>query len=64
MPTIDKSKCVACGVCIVECAEHAICGYKTGYEIDQDDCVQCGDCIDVCPMDAIVKTPLDNLKDP
>ena len=52
-PTIDKSICRGCGVCVQKC-DHgaAFMGPDKKADIDADKCVGCGQCIAVCPFNA------------
>jgi len=52
-PKIAEDKCVACGTCIKNCAQHAI-AYNERHkaQIDYDLCVGCGQCVAVCRYDA------------
>lgn len=56
---INKDNCMACLMCIEECAFDAIDiddrntgGYK-GVIINEHLCTDCGNCQSVCPADAI-----------
>ena len=52
-PVIAQEKCVACGMCIKNCAQEAI-SYNDNKkaQIDYELCVGCGQCVAVCKYDA------------
>ena len=50
----DKSICVACGVCALQCPRNAINVYKGCVAVvDNEKCVGCGLCAKACPANAI-----------
>ena len=56
--TIDKSKCIACGVCCAVCPAHIIeLGPKAKTpalkESSEGLCINCGHCVAVCPKGAL-----------
>ena len=61
--TIEKDKCIGCGMCSRKCPVGAISvtdytapgKKKPAYEIDHSKCIKCGDCIDTCKFKAIFK---------
>lgn len=53
---IDRSICISCGTCDVECPFHAIIISPEGkFSIDDEKCKDCNICVNVCPVDAAKK---------
>ena len=51
---IDKTICVACGVCMKTCPRDAISIYKGCYaQVTEGECVGCGLCAKACPAGCI-----------
>ena len=58
-----KTKCVACGLCMIVCPSQCIYvetaedeegrRYPSKYEIDSTRCIFCGYCEEACPVNAI-----------
>ena len=50
----DNNRCVACGVCALQCPRQAIDIYKGCYAVvDVTSCVGCGICEKACPAGSI-----------
>lgn len=49
--TIDRNKCIECGLCSRKCK--AACINSKEHRIDYSRCVMCMDCLDTCTHDAI-----------
>lgn len=52
-PEIIKEKCVACGMCIKNCAQKAISFVDKKADINYEKCVGCGQCLVMCRYEAI-----------
>lgn len=56
----DKTRCVACGVCALQCPREAISIYKGCYaEVDIIKCVGCGICEMSCPAGSITVSEME-----
>ena len=54
----DKTRCVACGACVLECPRDAIVIRKGCYAvIDPERCIGCGKCRNICPAGCIEILP-------
>ncbi|MGE5598639.1 MAG: RnfABCDGE type electron transport complex subunit B [Bacteroidota bacterium] len=54
---ICKTGCIACGICVKNCAAGAITIQNNTALIDQEKCTQCGICVAKCPTKAIADLP-------
>ena len=53
--TIDKDKCIGCGLCMKRCPHDAIVGdKKEPHQIDDSKCIKCGVCFDSCKFKAVI----------
>lgn len=52
-PSVSEDKCIGCGRCARNCAQHAIFFSGGKAAVKEDKCVGCGRCISACPFDAI-----------
>ncbi len=48
--SIDKNKCLECGLCIKNCPVDSI---SEDFVVDNDICTRCNSCIEVCPVEAV-----------
>lgn len=55
---IEKSKCVGCSACVVECPEEALDIINGIAVVNPDICNDCGKCVPVCPSDAMAMPQL------
>ena len=54
LAVVDKSVCVACGVCTKICPRNAIFIYRGCYAmVEENKCVGCGLCAGACPAGCI-----------
>ena len=57
LAAVDRTVCVACGVCMKACPKGAISIFRGCYAmIGEEICVGCGLCAKACPANAIYKT--------
>ena len=61
LASVDESKCVKCGLCVMKCPKHAV--KKERFEdfprFDSDLCIGCGACKTACPVKAITVQPVE-----
>ena len=50
---IEKSKCIGCGACVVECPVEALDLVDGLAVVDSAKCIDCGKCVSICPGDAL-----------
>jgi hypothetical protein len=60
-PTINRDKCIACGLCAKNCNQKAIIVEEKAI-IDYNKCVGCGECIVACQKKAISQKEIDQSK--
>ena len=56
MVSIDKNKCIGCGMCEKVCTASAIHVGNNVAVIDDSKCLSCGMCAVNCPRGAIIDT--------
>ena len=60
--SIDRDKCVSCGVCGRVCIYGAARVENKAYHVASEDCIGCGLCAEMCPVGAIALDPLSEPK--
>ena len=54
LATVDKTRCVACGVCENTCPLGAVKVLRGCYAaVEEERCVGCGKCVRLCPVGCI-----------
>lgn len=51
--TINKKKCIGCGICVQACPVDALDLVDGIAVVDMEKCIKCGKCVRVCPTSAI-----------
>lgn len=52
MVSIDKEKCIGCGLCVKDCFFGVMCMQEGKAEVT-DACFDCGHCVAICPKNAV-----------
>lgn len=52
MVSIDKNKCIGCGMCVKDCF-YGVIGLQDGKAQVSAECFACGHCVAVCPANAV-----------
>ncbi len=53
MLDIDKTRCIGCGACVVECPTDALDLVDGIVVVNHEKCIRCGKCVGVCPANAL-----------
>lgn len=64
MVSIDKNKCIGCGLCVKDCFFQVI-GLKDGKAEISAECFNCGHCVAICPADAVTMSdyPMEDVRE-
>lgn len=60
--TVNKGKCIGCGLCVRDCLRNTIFIREGKAEIAVSGCIKCGHCIAVCPQDAVSLGSIENMQ--
>ncbi|MBR2850791.1 MAG: 4Fe-4S binding protein [Anaerotignum sp.] len=52
MVSIDKNKCIGCGMCVKDCF-YSVISIQDGKAQVSGSCFECGHCVAVCPVNAV-----------
>jgi len=50
---IEKSKCIGCGACVVECPVEALDLVDGLVVVNPEKCIDCGKCVGICPSNTL-----------
>jgi len=53
MLDVDKTRCIGCGACVVECPTDALDLVDGIVVVNHEKCIRCGKCVRVCPSNAL-----------